>query len=885
MTEQLRRRLTATATTMTLFASFIVAAPTALAASVIGVTTTNQEINGDDFCSLQEAIYSANLDDNVAPDPADPSQMLDTGCVAGDGADTIWLPPSGVSTLADPITDPDNFVGPSATPIVTSTIVIEGFGARLQRHPLGRLTRAFVVGPTGDLTLHEVHIKGFGTRGGDGVGGSGGGMGAGGAVYVQGGALAVGWSTFEGNSAEGGDGGDEYFGGGGGGGGLYGDGGSPDALGGGGGGGSYGSGGDARGPALESFGGGGGGRVTSGVFETPGEPCGGAGGESLFAFGGDGSMAWCAGGGGGGGAGATDLLPGNGALGLYGGGGGGGGEGADGGDGGFGAGGGGAGLGGHGSGGDGGFGGGGGAGFVAFGEGRGQGGTFGGDGDRAGGGGAALGGAIFGYAATIDIENSTFFGNSVARGHAGIACGLEGCSPGANDGRGAGGAIFTVAGALTIDSSTIAGNATGEYNETADGPEGLGGGGIVVYDPEGNESASLVLRNTIVANNGPFECYTRNGVSIVGSSHNLVTDSNVNSHGDPHCTGVIQSFDPQLQPLALNPPGRTPTMAIPADSSAIDASNPTTSTADDQRGVPRPQGAGPDIGAFEFSGTPPVTTIALDPVTADGSNGWYVGPVAVTVAATDPDGSISQIRCALDPAVVPSAFADLPDVACGISSVEQDGQHTLYAASRDDGGLHSPIVSATFKLDGTPPTLSPTLSATTVQLNQAGVTAAPNASDATSGVATASCGAVDTTSPGDHTVTCTATDNAGNTVSVDAHYLVEYQILGFFSPVPMSKWKAGQTVPVKVALGDAAGNRLSDAAASALAADCRVVFSAAGAQTKADQCMKYAPNHDQFVFNWKIAKRGTGEATVTVTVSYPGSTGTTRLSGVILITR
>jgi hypothetical protein len=90
---------------------------------------------------------------------------------------------------------------------------------------------------------------------------------------------------------------------------------------------------------------------------------------------------------------------------------------------------------------------------------------------------------------------------------------------------------------------------------------------------------------------------------------------------------------------------------------------------------------------------------------------------------------------------------------------------------------------------------------------------------------------------------------------------------------------------VKVALADGAGVRISDAEAAALASDCRVTFAATGVQPKAAQCMKYDPQTDQFIYNWKLAKSPTGAATITVTISYPGSAVTTRLSEVITIIR
>jgi hypothetical protein len=179
--------------------------------------------------------------------------------------------------------------------------------------------------------------------------------------------------------------------------------------------------------------------------------------------------------------------------------------------------------------------------------------------------------------------------------------------------------------------------------------------------------------------------------------------------------------------------------------------------------------------------------------------------------------------------------------------VTDSALHTVYAASRDaNGNTESPLVARTFKIDRTPPTIDPSLSASPV-VGQTGVTASANATDATSGVATFSCGAVDTSIPGPKTVTCTATDNAGNMRSVDFVYVVEYKILGFFSPAPKSKWRLLTTVPVKVALGNAAGTRISDSEAAALATACRVRYSASGAQTLAPTCMKYDSAYDQFV--------------------------------------
>src|SRR5438445_254445 len=214
----------------------------------IYVTTTTQKIRGigTGGCSLQEAIYSSVLHNSldggahgVAIDATDPDHFITTECVMGTGnGDTIVLPTRGVFSL-DSYLDGDahNPYGPTATPIIFSTMTIEGSGATLQWTGGSANVRLFAVGPasitinqsplnttvsgTGGLTLRNVYIKGFHVKGGDGGGGfnsnghnggcSGGGGGGGGSKN----------SCF--GNADGGTGG--YGGGGGGGGGHGGNGG------------------------------------------------------------------------------------------------------------------------------------------------------------------------------------------------------------------------------------------------------------------------------------------------------------------------------------------------------------------------------------------------------------------------------------------------------------------------------------------------------------------------------------------------------------------------------------------------------------------------------------------------------------------------------------
>ncbi len=493
----------------TVLAAFLLlafgAAHRAAAQATITVNTTQPGVtNGQ--CSLQEAIYATEFKSNTAIGATSPDSYYTTGCIAGTGnGDTIVLPAGAVFTF-DVFWDGDahNKFGPTATPVIFSTITIEGNGATLQWTGPG-YSRLFTVATvtdadfgsgTGNLTLRNVYVKGFRIKGGDGgLIGGGGGLGAGGAIFVQG-QLTVESSTFDGNGAIGGNGNHCSAGfdecitngpAGGGGGGFSGNGGDASTYGGGGGGGARGSGGSGGNFAQASVDGGGGGGGGT-VFDGANGP-GSTGGNGGFFCGGDGGDAGtdaqgapCQGGGGGGGGGKQDCgvfstCRGNGGTGNLGGGGGGGA--GDGGNGGFGGGGG---AGDCGnltvSGGNGGFGGGGGA-ATSIGCGAGgtpgNGGAFGGHAAQyLGGGGGALGGAIFNFNGTVNVRNSTFANNYVTRGERGGGDAANGAD--------AGGAIFSLDNTLEITNSTFSSNqSTGS------------GAAIVVYSDE----AATVTRPSI----------------------------------------------------------------------------------------------------------------------------------------------------------------------------------------------------------------------------------------------------------------------------------------------------------------------------------------------------------------------------------------------------
>jgi FG-GAP repeat len=129
---------------------------------------------------------------------------------------------------------------------------------------------------------------------------------------------------------------------------------------------------------------------------------------------------------------------------------------------------------------------------------------------------------------------------------------------------------------------------------------------------------------------------------------------------------------------------------------------------------------GDDIGTIVSSGsayvfaipdtTAPITSINLTP--SANANGWYNAPVHFTLFAEDEEGGsgLAEIRCALDPAITPTEFDNLPGVCNytgGGDNVSTDGLHTLYAASMDNAGNKEiPLVSRSARIDTVKPTIS-----------------------------------------------------------------------------------------------------------------------------------------------------------------------------------
>lgn len=203
---------------------------------------------------------------------------------------------------------------------------------------------------------------------------------------------------------------------------------------------------------------------------------------------------------------------------------------------------------------------------------------------------ASFGGGIFSNtvngtsaspAATI-IRNSTISGNT--------ATGSQG------------GGIRNFNGVTEITHSTISAN-TAPF-----------GGGIRSYND--GFTATRIGQSIIAGNNGDdlsanatTQRFSSLGYNLIG-----VGGENVNALLDFIETGDLTGIsDPRLGPLAHNG-GPTPTHELLEDSPAINASAEVEGVPTDQRGVTRPQGTAPDIGAFERGGNSQTITFAeIDP--------------------------------------------------------------------------------------------------------------------------------------------------------------------------------------------------------------------------------------------------------------------------------
>ncbi|HSF83910.1 MAG TPA: carbohydrate binding domain-containing protein [Anaerolineales bacterium] len=149
-----------------------------------------------------------------------------------------------------------------------------------------------------------------------------------------------------------------------------------------------------------------------------------------------------------------------------------------------------------------------------------------------------------------------------------------------------GGALFVTDGVVNLTNVTVAENISPVW-APAD----------VFVGTFTDASATLTLANSIVSSaqdNCFFAPWGSGAVTLMADHNNVLTDATCFAGASD-----LVVADAGLDSLADNG-GPTLTQALLAGSPAIDAADAAVCPATDQRGVARPQGAGCDVGAFEY---------------------------------------------------------------------------------------------------------------------------------------------------------------------------------------------------------------------------------------------------------------------------------------------
>ena len=199
------------------------------------------------------------------------------------------------------------------------------------------------------------------------------------------------------------------------------------------------------------------------------------------------------------------------------------------------------------------------------------------------------------------------------------------------------------------------------------------------------------------------------------------------------------------------------------------------------------------------------------PFTVGGTD-WFKDSVTFNWTATDP---------ALADASAGSGVASGPTPLSSTFSTTGMNQGSSSQATDNAGNTGVGHLTGV-NVDATAPTLGACPAGGPFVLNSGSQSVGPiTAGDVGSGVDSAAStlsGSVDTSSVGEKTVTFTAYDNVGHSTAKACKYYVQYVFAGFFAPIDrpntMNVSKAGQAIPLKWRLTDAAGNAVTNLASA-----------------------------------------------------------------------
>jgi hypothetical protein len=245
--------------------------------------------------------------------------------------------------------------------------------------------------------------------------------------------------------------------------------------------------------------------------------------------------------------------------------------------------------------------------------------------------------------------------------------------------------------------------------------------------------------------------------------------------------------------------------------------------------------------------SPPVITKVV--TGTEGNNGWYTSNVTVDWTVNDPESPNS-----------------LQTTGCNDQNIIADQAEQTYSCSATSAGGSSGPQSVSIKRDATDPNVSLVDGPANGSEHYFGsVPDEPtcNASDALSELAGPCSVSGYGTTVGSHTVTATATDNAGNEATASSTYKVlAWDFRGFYQPVDMggvhNTIKGGSTVPIKFELF-AGSTELTDTANVVQPLKYQKISCTTGVPTEdaietvatGGTSLRYDTTGGQFIYNWK----------------------------------
>ncbi|MFN2476028.1 MAG: beta strand repeat-containing protein [Chthoniobacterales bacterium] len=364
------------------------------------------------------------------------------------------------------------------------------------------------------------------------------------------------------------------------------------------------------------------------------------------------------------------------------------------------------------------------------------------------------------------LRNSTVSGNAARATGSGVA-------------RGGGLFLATASSILmSVDDSTIANNSAACSSSSSCGV----GGGIF-----NSNSGSFTICNTIIALNSAGGTGRDESGTITSLGYNLVGNGDgstgFGTMGDQVGTSA-SPIDPKLAVLGSYN-GPTQTLGLVSNSPAINAGNPNfdaTTLPKDQRGMARVRAGRLDIGAYEAAAPPVITAPA---------NNSRVGPTPLLTADAEPFATVIFTITGGSSPVMVTRIAGADGKVSGNSPALAEANYTVTAVAEVFSELPSPVSNTrSFVVDTTPPVISGVPADITAEAtgpNGATVTySQPTADDNFDGPVPVSCAPASgsTFAFGTTMVTCSASDQAGNTSRSSFNITVRDTTAPTFSNVP-----------------------------------------------------------------------------------------------------